>query len=89
MSPSTETPCSPSEDYARAGSGTCEGDHGGAAKHVRRKSGKYAYLCLLSVRKVKYSSVGLEIHLLFLADCCCKNNFGKTTKDLAVTCMVA
>lgn len=81
--PGTENPRRPSENYTRAGSGARAGDHGGAGKSGRRKSGKYGYLSLHSVRKVNYSFVGLDRHLLFLADYYCKNSFRKTTKDLS------
>lgn len=41
------------------------------------------------MRKVKNSSVGLGAHLLVLGECCCRNFFRKTTKDLSVTCVAA
>lgn len=82
------SPAVPEEDHTRAGSGACGGDHGGAGRSMRRRSGEYGCLSPHGVRQLKNSSVGLERHLLFLADYCCKNFFRKTTKDLSVTCMV-
>jgi len=53
QAPDQRSAAAPGEDRTGTGSGACEGDHGGAGISVRRKSGKYGYLPLHSMRGEK------------------------------------